>query len=182
MLIPRKKVPPLIVQTLDHGLFDLAREKSGRGTLICIYRGYHCPICATYLKSMENHVAAFAERGVGTIAISGDGQDRARAMAGLVGPGKLRIGYGLALQSARDWGVFLSTSRGKTSVGVEEPAIFPEPGIFLVRPDGNLYWSMVQSMPFARPHFEDLLQALDNVIAKSYPARGQYWGDLPAKS
>jgi hypothetical protein len=28
-------------------------------------------------------------------------------------------------------------------------------------------------MPFARPHFGDVLTALDFVIAKDYPARGE---------
>jgi hypothetical protein len=28
-------------------------------------------------------------------------------------------------------------------------------------------------MPFARPHFADILGALDFVIAKNYPARGE---------
>ncbi len=31
----------------------------------------------------------------------------------------------------------------------------------------------VQSMPFARPHFREILAALDFVVAKDYPARGE---------
>jgi hypothetical protein len=56
---------------------------------------------------------------------------------------------------------------------MEEPALFNEPGIFLVRPDGTLYFAAVQTMPFARPHFADILGALDFVIAKNYPALGE---------
>lgn len=56
---------------------------------------------------------------------------------------------------------------------MEEPARFSEPGVFLVRPDGTLYFSRVQTMPFARPHFADILSAIDMVVAKSYPARGE---------
>ena len=48
-----------------------------------------------------------------------------------------------------------------------------EPGVFLVRPDRTLYWASVQSMPFARPHFREIVAALDFVIAKDYPARGE---------
>jgi len=54
-----------------------------------------------------------------------------------------------------------------------EPALFNEPGVFLARPDHTLYWASVQSMPFARPHFREILAALDFVIAKDYPARGE---------
>ena len=66
-----------------------------------------------------------------------------------------------------------------TSAGVEEPALFSEPGLFLVLPDRTLYFASVQTMPFARPHFTDILAALDYVIAKNYPARGEVM-NLPA--
>ena len=79
----------------------------------------------------------------------------------------------LTIGAARSWGLYISTSRGKTSTGIEEPALFSEPGIFLVRPDQTLYWASVQSMPFARPHFREIISALDFVIAKDYPARGE---------
>jgi hypothetical protein len=39
--------------------------------------------------------------------------------------------------------------------------------------DGTLYFASVQTMPFARPAFGDILGALDFVIAKNYPARGE---------
>ena len=51
----------------------------------------------------------------------------------------MRVGYGLPLKDARAWGLYISTSRGKTSAGIEEPALFSEPGLFLVRPDSTLY-------------------------------------------
>ncbi|HIE89539.1 MAG TPA: AhpC/TSA family protein, partial [Gammaproteobacteria bacterium] len=57
--------------------------------------------------------------------------------------------------------------------GIEEPSLFVEPGIFLVRPDQTLYFATVQTMPFARPSFGDILKAIDFVIAKDYPARGE---------
>jgi hypothetical protein len=60
-----------------------------------------------------------------------------------------------------------------TSAELAEPPLFSEPGIFLVRPDRTLYFSSVQTMPFARPHLADILGALDFVIAEDYPARGE---------
>jgi len=69
-------------------------------------------------------------------------------------------------------------SRGKTSIGIEEPPLFNEPGVFLVKPDGTLYYGAVQTMPFARPQFQDLLGAIDFAIAKDYPARGEYTGEV----
>jgi peroxiredoxin len=176
MLIPRQKTPDLTVATLDHGTFDLSSEKSERGTVICFYRGLHCPICATYLKDLEKQTAAFAERGMATIAISSDDEGRTRSMAEKIEAKALRFGYGLSLAKAREWGLYISTSRGMTSIGIEEPALFSEPGLFMVKPDQTLYYASVQTMPFSRPHFSELVGALDFVIKANYPARGEYTG------
>lgn len=176
MLVPRQKAPELSVEMLDRGHFDLADEAPERFTLVCFYRGLHCPICGNYLKELERLTPAFAERGVTTIAISSDGEERARTMAEKVGASALRFGYGLSLAKAREWGLYISTSRGKTSIGVEEPALFSEPGVFLIRPDQTIYYLSVQSMPFVRPNFGELVQALDFVIKNDYPARGEYTG------
>ena len=178
MLMPRQKTPDLSVETLDHGPFDLGQEQSERGVVICFYRGLHCPIWATYLKDFEKHVEKFAERGVTSIAVSSDGEDRARQMADKVGASALRFGYGLSLAKAREWGLYISTSRGKTSIGIEEPALFSEPGLFLVTPEQSLYYASVQTMPFVRPHFAELVGALDFAIANDYPARGEYSGEV----
>jgi peroxiredoxin len=174
MLIPRQSAPALAVETLGHGRFDLSLANPERFTLVCFYRGLHCPICASYLKELEKQAPAFAERGVETIAISSDSRDRAQQMADKIGAQQLRIGYGLPLNTARAWGLYVSASRGKTSIGIEEPALFSEPGVFLIRPDRTIYWLSVQSMPFVRPDFAEMLQALDFVIKNDYPARGEY--------
>ena len=176
MLIPRQKTPNLTLPTVAHGQFELGNDQAQRGTLLCFYRGLHCPICIRYLTELEKLTAEFAERGVKTIAISSDSEDRAKGMAEKIGASALRIAYDLPLAEARDWGLYVSTSRGKTSTGVEEPALFSEPGLFLVTPERTLYFASVQTMPFVRPNFRELLGSLDFVIEKSYPARGEYSG------
>lgn len=176
MLMPRQKTPDLSVPTLDHGQFDLTTDGSDKGTVICFYRGLHCPLCATYLTELEKRVDDFAERGVKTIALSSDGEERTREMADKIGATKLRFGYDLSLEKAREWGLYISTSRGKTSIGIEEPALFSEPGLFMVTPQQTLYYGSVQTMPFVRPHFSELVGALDFAIANNYPARGEYEG------
>ncbi|MEO8123999.1 MAG: hypothetical protein ABI633_08115 [Burkholderiales bacterium] len=88
----------------------------------------------------------------------------------------LRIGHDLSLASAREWGLYISTGRGVTSIGVEEPALFAEPGVFITRPDGTIFYGAVQTMPFARPHFDELLAAIDFALAKNHPARVEYVG------
>ncbi len=176
MLLPRQKTPALTLPTLDHGDFDLSTDSNERGTVICFYRGLHCPICATYLTELEKRTADFAERGVKTIAVSSDGGERAREMADKINAKNLRIAYDLPLEVAKKWGLYISTSRGKTSIGIEEPALFSEPGLFMVTPEQTLYYGSVQTMPFVRPHFSELVGALDFAIANDYPARGEYTG------
>ena len=176
MLMPRQPVPALQVPNLAHGPFTLADDAAANFTLVVFYRGLHCPICLKYLLELGRLQAEFDKRGVKVIALSSDVQERAQAMAAKLNATGLRMGYGLGLPSAREWGLYISTSRGTTSIGIEEPALFSEPGVFIVRPDGTLYYGAVQTMPFARPHFDELLAAIDFALAKSYPARGEYTG------
>jgi len=177
-LLPRYPVPALNVPLINGGRFVLGAEPGDRFDLVVFYRGLHCPICAKYLMELEGLAPEFAQRGVNVVAISSDDEDRTRQMAEKVKAAGLRFGYGLDLKSARQWGLYISASRGKTSIGIDEPALFNEPGVFIVRPDGTLYYGAVQTMPFARPSFPDLLGAIDFAIAKDYPARGEYTGEV----
>lgn len=172
-LFPRQPVPALEVATVGGGTWRLADQKPENFTLIVFYRGLHCPICATYLGELNRRAGEFAKRGVDIAVISSDGADRAAEAKERWGIDELTVGYGLDLDKAREWGLYISSSRGKTSAGLEEPALFSEPALYLIRPDGTLYFGAVQTMPFARPRFADILQALDFVIENNYPARGE---------
>ena len=176
MLMPRQKTPALSLPLVGGGTFDLDAEGSERGTVVCFYRGLHCPLCATYLKELERLTPDFAKRGVTTIAVSSDGEERAKGMAEKIEAKDLRFAYDLPLPVAKEWGLYISTSRGMTSIGLEEPALFSEPGLFMVTPERTLYYGAVQTMPFVRPHFSELVGALDFAIEKNYPARGEYAG------
>ena len=178
VLMPRQAVPALSVPTLGHGPFLLSEDAAPNFTLVVFYRGLHCPICLKYLLELGRLQAEFDKRGVKVIAISSDVHERAQAMADKLRAPDLRVGYELKLAQARAWGLYISTSRGTTSIGIEEPALFSEPGVFIVRPDGTLYYGAVQTMPFARPHFDELLAALDFALDKNYPARGEYAGPV----
>jgi|RhiMetdeSRZDD1v2_1073273.scaffolds.fasta_scaffold271902_2 peroxiredoxin len=172
-LIPRQPVPALALPLVGGGRFDIENERPEHFTFVVFYRGLHCPICRTQLSDLESKLPDFAKRGVNVVALSSDIAERAQRAKQEWKLPNLRLGYGLDLAVARTWGLYISTSRGMTSAGVEEPPLFSEPGLFLVRPDRTLYFASVQTMPFARPHFTDILAALDFVTAKNYPARGE---------
>jgi peroxiredoxin len=177
-LLPRYPVPALNVPLVAGGRFVLGASPATNFDMVVFYRGLHCPICTKYLLELERLAPEFASRGVQVVAVSSDTEDRAREMVQKVGARAVPFGYALSLRAARQWGLYISTSRGKTSIGIEEPALFSEPGVFLVRPDGTLYYGAVQTMPFARPQFQDLLGAVDFALAKDYPARGEYTGEV----
>lgn len=172
-LLPRQPVPELAVSTLSGQTWNVATATPPRFSLLVFYRGLHCPVCSTYVAELDKSVPDFATRGVEAIAVSCDREERASESQKKWGLVNVAVGHSLTIETARAWGLYISTGRGKTSIGIEEPALFSEPGVFLVRPDRTLYWASVQSMPFARPHFREILGALDFVISKDYPARGQ---------
>ena len=172
-LLPRLAVPALSVNTLSGETWTLADQTPQRFSMVVFYRGLHCPVCRTYIGELDKLLEDYAQRGVNVVAISSDTAERARETRDTWGVQNLEIGYGLSLDVAQQWGLYISSSRGKTSLGIEEPAQFSEPGVFLVRADGTLYWASVQTMPFARPHFKEILAGLDFVIKVDYPARGE---------
>jgi peroxiredoxin len=182
-LVPRQPVPDLTVPLVGRGRtgsdWSVANAEGDPFTMIVVYRGLHCPICKGYIGGLDRMVDKFAEKGVEVIAVSTDPAERAARAVEEWKLEKLPVGHSLSLDTARRWGLYVSTSRGMTSAGVEEPALFAEPGLFFVRPDKTLYFASTQTMPFARPKFEEILPAIDFVVANNYPARGEV-DTLPA--
>ena len=170
---PRQPVPSLEFDTVDGARWSLAAQTPQHFTMIVFYRGLHCPVCRRYTSELNGMIDEFDKRGVSTVIASSDPKDRAEQAQSQWGLARLRVGYGVSIESARQWGLYISSGRGATSAGVEEPAQFAEPGLFLVKPDQTLYWALISTMPFARPHFGEIAQAIDFVVSKNYPARGE---------
>lgn len=165
---PRQLVPSLRVSTTGGDMWDLAEQRPASFTMIVVYRGLHCPICKAQLRDLDTRLDDFAARGVDVIALSTDTRERAEKVQQQWGLTKLMVGYGLTIAAAREWGLYVSHA-----IREDEPSEFAEPGIFLVRPDGTLYCASINTMPFARPSFKDILGALDYVTKNNYPARGE---------
>ena len=172
VLKPRQPAPDLDVDTLE-GSWSLSGQQAENFTMIVFYRGLHCPICSKYIGELDKLSGEFAEIGVSILTLSGDTRERAEQAKQDWGLANLDIGYGVTAEQARDWGLHRSAGRGKTSIGIEEPEEFSEPGLFIVRPDKTLYWAQISTMPFARPHFREIIGALKFAMEKNYPARGE---------
>ena len=172
-LMPREAVPSLDLPLVGGGNFSLSDQTPENFTLVVFYRGRHCPICSMYLGDLNRKAADFAERGVNIVVASTDEEDRATDAKSEWKLDNLDVAYGMTIDKAREWGLYVSASRGKTSIGIVEPDLFSEPGVYLIRPDQTLYYGATQTMPFARPGFADLLKAVEFAVDKDYPARGE---------
>ena len=170
---PRQPVPALEFELVGGGRWSLAKQKPQNFTMVVFYRGLHCPICHRYTSELNGMIEDYNKRGVSTVITSTDTQERAAEARQKWNLPNLTVGYGVSIDKAREWGLFVSTGRGQTSAGIDEPALFAEPGLFLVKPDQTLYWASISTMPFARPHFTDIGGAIDFAVSKNYPARGE---------
>jgi len=170
---PRQPVPALEFDIVGGARWNLSEQQAKSFSMIVFYRGLHCPVCRKYTSELNGMIGEFEKRGVSTVIASTDPKERAEQAKSQWGLPNLTVGYGVPIETARMWGLYISAGRGATTAGLEEPREFAEPGLFLVKPDGTLYWASISSMPFARPHFNEILQAIDFVLSKNYPARGE---------
>jgi peroxiredoxin len=165
---PRQPAPPMEVQLTDGSSWRLADARPAAFEMIVVYRGLHCPICKTYLGELEAKLPEFEKRGVDVIAVSADSRDRAERAKTEWGLQNLRVGCELSIASARDWDLFISRA-----IRDGEPPEFTEPGLFLVKPDGTLFFASHGSAPWGRPPLDQMLRGIDVVAERKMPARGE---------
>ncbi len=166
---PREPAPTLDLPLVGGGRWRLSDQEPVAFTLVVFYRGLHCPKCKDQLVELDAKLDALADVGVThVVAVSGDDADRAQRAVTEWGLGRLSVAHDLSQDSMRDWGLFVSKG-----VKEPEPDVFSEPGMFLVATDGTVYSAHVQSMPFARPHLDNLVNAIRWIRENEYPARGE---------
>ncbi len=177
-LLPNQQAPALKFPLLDGGEFDIKASSPSKFDLIIFYRGLHCRFCAFHIAELKELMEEYKKEGVDVYSISVDGVERTTDFKKKADVPGLNYGHSLDLKEAQDWGLYISKSIGTTSIGIVEPDYFNEPALFLVKPDKTIYYINVQSMPFSRPPFKDLLNAIKFSNQKNYPARGSYDGEL----
>lgn len=166
-LTPGTKVPALKVATVGGGEWDLAAQSPQNFTMVVVYRGYHCPVCKAYLGKLNALAKGYADAGFSVLVLSMDTAERAEKAKAEWGLDNLTVGYGLDEATAKAWGLWLSSS-----IKDAEASVFAEPGVFWVRPDGELYLVDISNMPWARPDLEFLLSKVAFAVDNGYPARG----------
>jgi peroxiredoxin len=134
---------------------EVSTEAGDRWKMVVVYRGKHCPICKTYLKTLDGLLDDFNKIGTDVIAISGDPQDKAESDVKHEN-WRFDTGYGLAPAQMRDLGLYISEPRSPE----ETDRPFPEPGLFVINPEGNIHIVDVSNAPFARPDLNALVKGL----------------------
>ena len=133
--------------------------------MLIFNRGLHCPICRSQLSEMQRRLEDFSERGVELVSVSGESAERAEQMRSEWEIDAIPIVHDLSEKGMREWGLFVS--RG---IKDGEPDLFNEPALFLIKPDGTVYYESILSMPVGRPPVDDLLDGIDFFTENDYPA------------
>jgi len=167
-LKPRQEVPELIVKTTKGLKWNLRDTEPKNFTMLIFYRGIHCPVCKKYLEELNSKIEDFREKGVNVICVSSNSEELAQKTVEEWDIDNLNIGYDFGIEEGRKWNLYVSEG-----IKDSEPDIFLEPALFMIKPDNTLYSASIQSMPFARPKFDELLKSISFVLKEDYPARGE---------
>jgi peroxiredoxin len=165
---PRQSAPDLTVRLLRGGTYRLSDQRPRTFTMVVFFRGLHCPVCRAQLSELNRRLGELEQRGIDVIAVSGETRERTTQLAEEWKLERLPLGYGLTEAQMRAWGLFISHGINDT-----EPALFNEPGLFLISPDHTVYYESILSMPVGRPRLDDLLGGIEYWTTHSYPARGE---------
>ena len=165
---PARSAPDLTVPLLRGGTYRLADRRPRTFTMVVFFRGLHCPVCRAQLSELEHRLDELEGRGIDVIAVSGETRERTATLANEWKLERLPLAYELTGDQMRAWGLFISHGSNEG-----EPALFNEPGLFLISPDHTVYYESVLSMPVGRPRLADVLDGIDYWTAHEYPARGE---------
>ncbi len=141
--------------------------KRDKYQMVIVYRGKHCPVCKNYLGGFKEIQQNFTDVNTDVVVISGDPEDRAQADVDEFG-WDFAVGYGLSQDQMRDLGLYISEPRSET----ETDRPFPEPGLFVVNPEGKVQIVDISNAPWARPDLARVANGLKYLQDNNSPIRG----------
>jgi peroxiredoxin len=165
---PTQPAPDLTVALLRGGTYRLSDRRPRLFTMIVFFRGLHCPVCQAQLSELERRLGELEQRGIELVVVSGETLERTTTLANEWNLKRLPLAYGLTEEQMRAWGLFVSHG-----IDDHEPALFNEPGLFLISPDHTVFYESILSMPVGRPRLSDLLDGIGYWTTHHYPARGE---------
>ena len=167
-LIPDTAAPELSLPLVGDGRWVLSEQNPKHFTMVIFYRGLHCPVCKNYLGTLNSMMEKITDLGFSVVVASMDSKERAEQSKSEWGLDKINVAYGLDIETAKKWGLYISTS-----IKEAENDIFCEPGLMWIRADGRLYLIDIGNMPWARPDLETLMPKAKFAVKNDYPARGK---------
>lgn len=166
--IPKSQAPGLEVKLLNGDYWVLKNQNPDFFTMIIFYRGLHCPLCKKYLEKLNEIQSDLESKGVNVIAVSMDSEVRARKSKMDWNIENVTLGYDMDADTASKWGLYLSEA-----ISASETPLFSEPGLFLIKPDNEVYYANMSSNPWGRPFLSSFVQLMDFLKSSGYPARGE---------
>lgn len=158
-------IPEISLPTVGGGTATLGATGGWRA--IVVYRGKHCPLCKKYLGGLQDLAQDYADAEVELLLVSGDPQEKAEAVKKDWGLAQT-VAYDLKPEQMRELGLYVSEPRNEQ----ETDRPFPEPGLFVINPQGKLQIVDISNAPFARPDLANLLNGIKFIQDKDYPVRG----------
>lgn len=157
--------PSLSVPKVGGGEIGIGGQGGWR--MLVVYRGKHCPLCKTYLKSLGGLLDGYREAGVDIAVVSGDPKEKAETET-VEENWQFSVGYDLKPDQMRKLGLYISNPRSPQ----ETDRQFPEPGLFVINPEGRVQIVDISNAPFSRPDLAAILNGIKFVQKNNYPVRG----------
>ena len=158
--------PHIALPAIDGSKIVLS--ESGWRALFVI-RGAHCRICRSYLAQIEARRAGWRAKGVDVLIASADPAELSRRFLDEAGYGG-RAACGLSVADMQALGLWMTDP--ETS-GLDY--VHPEPGFFLIDPEGHTAAAEAATLPSVRPDLEWLDRGFSYIVDNNVrPRFGRY--------
>ena len=164
--------PRILAWELGGNQIDIAKPREGADwKMVVIYRGWHCPLCTSYLNKLESYVNTLSEIGIDLVAVSADSQSQLEGHLESLNI-SFSICYGLTIEQMQKLGLYISIPRSDQET--DHP--FSEPGVFVINEKGQVQVVDISNGSFARPELEAFVAGLGRHKdpANNFPIRGTY--------
>lgn len=138
-----------------------------RWRVLFVYRGLHCGVCKSYFTRLEALRPDFEAEGVELQAVSADTRDEAASFVEATGL-SIPVGHAMTVDQMKRLGLYISPA----FVNTDAVHPFPEPGLFVVDPEGRAHMIDIASAPFMRPDPDLVLRGVRMAKNDGYPVRG----------
>ena len=160
--------PKTEVSKVGGGSLTLGDPQGGhKWQIVVIYRGWHCPKCKEYLAILEGLQSDYHAAGIDVVVASSDPIEKAQKMSNEFCP-SVPMDYDMTIPQMHSLGLYVSDPRDAD----ETDRPFPEPGVFVINPDGNMQMVDVSNVPFMRPDLAMVLMGIQFHREKGFPVRG----------